>query len=175
MISKETIIVSMETEVSRESEESGYSGHPAPALETHLGYWLRLVSNEVSGAFERALQKRNISVAEWVALNQLAAGTDLTPARLAAAMGMTRGAISKVLDKLDEKKLVTRSVSPLDSRVQLLALTGPGRRILPSLTGMADGNDKHFFAALKPEEQATLRHLLLKMAQAHQMTRIPIE
>ena len=170
----DTIIVSMETEFSGEPGGRSYREQPAAALETHLGYWLRLVSNEVSGAFERALQKRNISVAEWVALNQLEAGTDLTPARLAAAMGMTRGAISKVLDKLDEKKLVTRSVSPLDSRVQLLALTAPARRILPSLTGIADGNDRHFFAALGPQEQASLRHLLLKLAQAHRMRRIPL-
>src|SRR5690242_6326115 len=114
----------METEPQKPYGMSRSADRPGSALEAHLGYWLRLVSNEVSNAFERALQKRNISVAEWVAINQLAAGTNLTPARLAAAMGMTRGAISKVLDKLDAKKLISRSVSPLDSRVQLLSLTG---------------------------------------------------
>jgi MarR family len=75
----------------------------ASPLEAHLGYWLRLVSNEVSHAFERALHKQGISVAEWVAMNRLAAGTELTPAKLAATMGMTRGAVSKILDKLDSK------------------------------------------------------------------------
>jgi DNA-binding MarR family transcriptional regulator len=175
LVSAETIIVSMETE-----SGGAYSGHraagqPAAALEAHLGYWLRLVSNEVSSAFERALQKRNISVAEWVAMSQLAAGTELTPAKLAAAMGMTRGAISKVLDKLDAKKLISRSVSPLDSRVQFLSLTAQARRILPQLTCIADDNDRHFFAALGPDQQASLRHLLRKLAEIHQMTRIPVE
>lgn len=33
-------------------------------LERHLGYWLRRVSNQVSGAFARALQERGLSVAE---------------------------------------------------------------------------------------------------------------
>lgn len=148
---------------------------PASALEAHLGYWLRLVSNEVSRAFERALQKRNISVAEWVAINQLAAGAGLTPAKLAATMGMTRGAISKVLDKLDSKKLISRSMSSLDSRVQLLSLTEQARRMLPQLTSIADGNDGHFFAALNSDEKAALRNLLRKLAGIHQITGIPVE
>lgn len=148
---------------------------PAASLAVHLGYWLRLVSNEVSGAFERALQKRSISVAEWVALSQLAGHSDLTPARLAAAMGMTRGAISKVLDKLSAKKLVSRALSPLDSRVQHLSLTAQARRLLPQLTAIADDNDRHFFAALSRDEQASLGQLLRKLAAIHQITRIPVE
>jgi hypothetical protein len=33
------------------------------ALEAHLGYWLRRVSNHVSGAFARAQEARHVSVA----------------------------------------------------------------------------------------------------------------
>lgn len=147
----------------------------APSLEAHLGYWLRLVSNEVSGAFQRALEERHhISVAEWVALNQLASGADLTPARLATAMGMTRGAVSKVLDKLESKKFIVRTTSSADNRVQELSLTAHARRALPSLTGIANGNDEHFFGVLSPEESSTLSALLRKLAAAHHIARIPI-
>jgi DNA-binding MarR family transcriptional regulator len=150
-------------------------GPPASTLETHLGYWLRLVSNEVSGAFARALQERQISVAEWVAMNQLATRTGLTSVMLAATMGMTRGAVSKVLEKLETKKLVSRTTSPLDSRIQLLSLTEQARRILPSLTELADSNDRHFFAALDHDEQASLRQLLRRLAEAHRIARIPVD
>lgn len=143
-------------------------------LERHLGYWLRLVSNEVSGAFERALQEQHISVAEWVALNQLVTGPNLTPARLAEAMGMTRGALSKVLDKLEGKKLISRTTSPADGRVQILSLTGRARRALPGLTDIANNNDSRFFDTLDRDEKASLRRLLRKMADAHQMTGIPV-
>jgi len=148
---------------------------PAASLETHLGYWLRLVSNEVSGAFARALQKRQISVAEWVAMNQLESRAGLTSARLAAAMGMTRGAVSKIVEKLETKKLVSRTTSPVDSRFQLLSLTGQARRILPSLTEIADSNDRCFFAALGPDEQASLRQLLRRLAEAHRITHLPVD
>ena len=44
---------------------------PLSALETHLGYWLRRVSNRVSGAFAQALHAKQVSVAEWVMLRHL--------------------------------------------------------------------------------------------------------
>ena len=90
-------------------------------------------------------------------------------------MGMTRGAISKVLEKLASKKLISRSISLLDNRVQLLSLTDQARRILPQLTSIADGNDDYFFAALKSDEKVALRNLLRKLAGVHQITRIPVE
>ena len=49
-------------------------------LETHLGYWLRFVSNHVSHAFSLKLQARDVTVAEWVVLRELfdpANGTSL--------------------------------------------------------------------------------------------------
>jgi DNA-binding MarR family transcriptional regulator len=134
-----------------------------------LGYWVRLVSNHVSRAFARELQEQGLSVTEWVALNQIEEGTTLTPAGLADAMGMTRGAISKVLDKLQSKGLTSRATSREDNRVQLLALTRQGKRALPELTTIADGNDEHFFGALDANERATLRKLLKKLADTHQM------
>jgi DNA-binding MarR family transcriptional regulator len=165
----------METDTGDRPETHASGVRPASSLEAHLGYWLRLVSNEVSRAFGRALHGRDISVAEWVAMNQLAAQTGLTPATLAAAMGMTRGAVSKVLDKLASKKLISCSMSPADNRVKNVSLTERARRILPRLTDVADANDRHFFAALDCDEKTALRNLLRKLAGFHRMTRIPVE
>jgi hypothetical protein len=38
------------------------------SLESHLGYWLRAVSNQVSGAFAARVETLGVSVAEWVVL-----------------------------------------------------------------------------------------------------------
>jgi DNA-binding MarR family transcriptional regulator len=84
-------------------------------------------------------------------------------------MGMTRGAISKVLDKLQHKEWIARAVSEADSRVQVLSLTRRGRRRLPELSRIADGNDAHFFGGLDTAERATLRTLLRKVADGHQI------
>ena len=170
MVSKESIIVSMETISGRRRAE-----FKAPDLESHLGYWLRRVSSHVSGAFARALQAKHTSVAEWVVLCRIRAQPGITPGELAETLDLTRGAVSKVIDKLEAKKWVRRSPKPEDSRVQLLSLTRLGNRILPQLADIADENDRAFFAVLGTGERATLQRLLVKLAEFHKISAVPIE
>ena len=144
-------------------------------LETHLGYWLRRVSNAVSGEFARSLQQRRTSVAEWVLLRQLWDLSQATPGEMAEALTMTRGAISKIIDKLQSKGWIRSRIKPEDNRVQLLSLTGAGRRVVPELAEIADRNDQKFFACLDTDERTALRHLLRKLASHHRIREIPIE
>jgi DNA-binding MarR family transcriptional regulator len=163
----ESKLVSMET---RRSTSSSVSG-----LETHLGYWLRRVSNVVSGEFARSLQSRQVSVAEWVLLRQLRDLTQATPGEMAETLMMTRGAISKIVDKLQSKGWIRSRIKPEDNRVQLLSLTRAGLRVVPELAEIADHNDRKFFDCLDPEERAVLRQLLGKVASHHQIREIPVE
>ena len=148
---------------------------PLPDLETHLGYWLRLVSNHVSAEFTRGLQARQISIAEWVALRYLHDRHDLTQGELARLLGMTRGAVSKVFDKLESKGWVTHQTKPDDHRVQVLSLTPEGKHLLPQLVEIADGNDRMHFDCLSAEEQATFKNLLKKLADVHHWHDVPVE
>lgn len=154
---------------------------PAPAkpahsaLEAHLGYWLRRVSNHVSGAFAKALQERQVSVAEWVALSQINERPEIRPAGLAEATGMTRGAVSKVLDKLEDKKWITRKALPADNRSHVLFLTQQGHRALPELKTIADRNDRRFFDCLNAKEKAALGLLLRKLTASNDIRDVPVE
>ena len=145
------------------------------ALEDHLGYWLRYVSNHVSGAFAQALQERQVSVAEWVALRHIYSRERITPGELAELLGMTRGAISKVLTKLEDKQWIARASDQTDNRVQWITLTSAGQQILPELAQLADDNDAYFFGGLSQAEQATLRNLLKKLTQIHQWHSVPVD
>ena len=156
--------------VSMETDRS----HSSPALDVHLGYWLRRVSNQVSGEFRRALQQRGASVAEWVALCQIQEQPNVTPAELAEALAMTRGAVSKVLEKLAAKKWIDRAGMSADKRVQLLSLTAAGAQALPELAAIANRNDQRFFGCLEPGEQAVLRRLLQKLADIHGLASVPV-
>ena len=147
----------------------------ASQLETHLGYWLRRVSNAVSGSFARSLQARQTSVAEWVLLRHLHDREQATPGELAETLTMTRGAISKIIDKLQAKEWIRSRIKPEDNRVQLLSLTAAGRRIVPELAEIADHNDDRFFAFLDTGERHMLRELLIKLANHHQIRDVPLE
>lgn len=165
-------MVSMETSIRRLAR---LPRNAAPELESHLGYWLRRVSNHVSGAFARSLQTRHTSVAEWVVMCQVQGRPGITPAELAEGLDLTRGAVSKIIDKLEAKQWVAHSTKPEDGRVQLLSLTRRGSRILPELAAIADLNDQEFFEGLDSDEKATLRRLLGKLVEFHQIRNVPIE
>lgn len=145
----------------------------ASDLETHLGYWLRFVSNHVSHAFSLKLQARDVTVAEWVVLRDLLDGDGVPPSALADRLGMTRGAISKLADRLIAKELVERTVSTEDRRQQTLALTAAGRKLVPALSTLADRNDAEFFGHLKPAERATLEKTLKDIVRRHGLKTIP--
>jgi DNA-binding MarR family transcriptional regulator len=163
----ESIIISMETTSTNEG--------PAPKLESHLGYWLRRVSNAVSGAFARALQEKQTSVAEWVLLRELHERGQTAPGELADSLGLTRGAVSKIVDKLDAKGWIQTEAKEGDSRFRLLSLTRAGRRSLPVLAEIADQNDARYFDCLSAREKSTLRELLIKLADHNHIHDVPTE
>lgn len=106
----------------------GRSGDLGEILATeHTGYWLRMVSNAVSQEFACKVAGEEVTVAEWVFLRALFNDDGLAPTALADRMGMTRGAISKLADRLTAKGLVARSGSATDKRGQSLSLTPEGR------------------------------------------------
>lgn len=144
-------------------------------LETHLGYWLRFVSNHVSHAFSLKLQARDVTGAEWVMLRELFDGDGTSPSALADRLGLTRGAISRLADRLIAKALVHRTVSTADRRQQTLSLTAAGRELVPALSELADRNDAEFFGHLAPSERAALEKLLRDIVRRHDLKTIPTE
>lgn len=146
-----------------------------PELADHLGYWLRLVSNNVSTAFARRLEAEDVTVAEWVVLRALFDVDELAPSKLATIMGMTRGAISKLSDRLLAKRLIERSDNLNDGRAHTLRLSGNGRRLVPKLARLADANDEAYFGKLHPQERAALRQILEKIASHHGLSDTPVD
>jgi len=144
-------------------------------LEAHLGYWLRFVSNQVSHAFGRKLAARDVTVAEWVMLRELYEGPALAPSALATRLGMTRGAISKLADRLIAKALVARSAHGADRRRQDLALTPQGRGLVPALSALADRNDAEFFGHLASAERATIERAMKEIVRRHDLRAVPVD
>jgi DNA-binding MarR family transcriptional regulator len=165
-----TYMVSMETK----SQKPPVQRAGVSPLESHLGYWLRFVSNQVSQAFSDKLKAHDVSVAEWVMLRELYDG-DRAPSLLAERTGMTRGAITKIADRLIAKLLVARTASVDDGRSQLLALTRQGRALLPKLAAIADRNDAEFFDHLAPKERAVIEAAMKSIVQRLDLKALPVD
>jgi DNA-binding MarR family transcriptional regulator len=144
-------------------------------LDSHLGYWLRFVSNHVSQAFARKVEASGVTVADWVVLRELYDAGETLPARLAERIGMTRGGVTKLTDRLVAKGLIERRDNPRDGRSQLLALTDQGRELTPELARLADDNDATFFGHLTPDERAQLERILRGIVTDRGLRATPID
>lgn len=148
---------------------------PVSDLPAHLGYWLRMVSNHVSHGFAARLAGEGVTVAEWVVLRTLHGAPPTPPSQVAAALGMTRGAITKLADRLIAKGLAARAANAADRRAQTLALTPRGAALVPVLARHADRNDAEAFAALSADERAALAAMLQRLAAQGGIRAVPID
>ena len=147
----------------------------ASDLTAHLGYWLRYVSNHVSQGFARKVEAHGVTVAEWVLMRQLLDVDALAPSKLAERMGMTRGGVTKLADRLIAKKLVKRTADPEDGRAQTLSLTPAGRALVPKLAGLADANDAEFFDHLTAADRAALLRILEGIVAKRKLKTLPVD
>ena len=148
--------------------------HAAP-LKSHLGFWMRTVSNTVSQAFARKLDASGVTVAEWVVLREMFESEATAPSRVADLTGMTRGAVSKLIERLLQKGLATRTEAEDDRRYQNIRLTKNAVALVPKLAAIADQNDSEFFSVLTVAEKRALLDTLKKLAAAHGSAKAPID
>lgn len=146
----------------------------ASALDAHLGFWLRFVSNHVSARFGQLVEDEGASVTEWVALRTLFDKPQTTHAELIEALGMTKGAASKVITRLEEKGLARRELAEGSAREQVLLLTPQGRALVPRLAALADQNEEHFFGHMSARERQALMKAFQVLAAHHHLKELPV-
>jgi DNA-binding MarR family transcriptional regulator len=132
-------------------------------LEKHLGYWLRCLSNFVSGSFAEKLTGHDISVAQWVVLRTLYDNKNVTLNQAAQLVGVDKSSLSRMIERLVRRNLVIRSEGD-DRRSLGLALTPVARKLVPQLAKLADENDESFFKTLSQKQRkeflGTIQQLL---------------
>lgn len=136
-------------------------------LYDHTGYWLRRLSNLVHQTFERALAEHGVTVAQWNALVAIYHGDAATPFELARFIDIDTGAVTRLVDRLVEKRLLDRFPDPKDRRSIRLELTQRGQQLVPQLVQLADENDRRFFGPLTVAEHQQLKALISTLLTAH--------
>jgi len=145
-------------------------------LEQHLGYWLRLVSNNVSASFARRLETLDVSVSEWVALRKLFdQHAAISISALAEHMGMTKAPVSRLVERLVQKKLVERQDSRNDGRAQQIWLSSAGQKLVPKLAAIADENDEAFFGHLTMNARLAMIAVMQNVAKHYRLTQVSAE
>ncbi|QQV78373.1 MarR family transcriptional regulator [Sphingomonas aliaeris] len=130
-----------------------------------LAHDLRLAASVAHQSLTRAVASQGVTAAEWLLLRDLHAAGAVPQTRLAERLGLTRGAVSKLVDRLVAKRLLVRGRGGGgDRRIQIIGLTGTGALLVPELAKTGAESDAALFARLSSRERAVLESALAKLA-----------
>ncbi len=106
-----------------------------------------------------AVEQFSMTVGQFQAMRRIRKGFD-TVSALAEASRTSRPAVSKAVDALVNKGLVSRLPDERDRRHVHLTLTDEGSRLLEAVYDQAEAWLREKFQSLPPDELATLREAL---------------
>jgi DNA-binding MarR family transcriptional regulator len=94
-----------------------------------IGYLVKRCGLLVTQIAERRFESQPITFTQWTLLAQLSQHSHLTPTELSKNLGHDMGALTRVVDDLEELKLVRRERSEHDRRAVRITVTAEGRRL----------------------------------------------
>lgn len=92
-----------------------------------LGYLLKMAHMQMHDCADAVLAAHELSFVQWISLMKLREGTALTASDLCREMRHDAGALTRVLDQLEQRGFIVRERSLQDRRVVELHLTEAGR------------------------------------------------
>src|SRR5580704_879777 len=95
-------------------------------MDRSIGYLMRMSVNRVMPQMEALFEDQELSFSQWTALMALRDGRAATAGDLARNICHDAGSLTRLIDQLEKRALVTRQRSETDRRVIALALTPRG-------------------------------------------------
>jgi DNA-binding MarR family transcriptional regulator len=139
-----------------------YSGDRWSAEES-IGYLLRTTMSTLMRAAEAEMRPHGLTAVQWAPLMIISRGGNPTAASLARDLNTDTGAMTRMLDRLEAKGLLTRSRSTTDRRVVVLTLTDQGRDLTTLIPHhLAEVYNNHL-AGFAPDDFSTLKSLLRRI------------
>lgn len=142
-------------------------------VDSQVGYWLRCVAKHYSHTLGRRLERKGVTLAELMLMRELYDG-DRRPSDLAERLGLTRGAISKIVRQLADGLMITQEECTADGRGQVLSLTDNGRAVVRVFAGILDDTDEEFFGDLTPETRALILTTLREIVHRRGLRPVPM-
>ena len=128
-----------------------------------VGYLIRSCSNMITTQMEEAFHGKNVSFIQFVILMQLRDGISSTAVELCTNVRYDSGALTRVLDQLEENKLLKRERSKQDRRVVELKLTAKGVKTAEDLLPIVVNKYNSWLEDFKPAEADQIIELLTKL------------
>jgi len=120
--------------------------------------------------FAKRLATLNLKVYDAGILRMLGSNPGLTQQALSKLLGVFPSQLVRLLDTLEERKLVERRDTPGDRRRYQLHLTAKGRAVLARIGELTAELERDLFAGLSERERTLVQRLLTRVVAQQRIT-----
>ena len=127
---------------------------------------IRLINRlrvELVDALDREHAQYDISAPQLIVLASLESEDPVSPANICKTISYDPGAMTRMIDRLEQKGLVKRIPNPTDRRATQLALTTAGKALYPQLMAAKERVAAQFLRGFTQEESRQLESFLHRM------------
>lgn len=132
-------------------------------LDNALGFILGRVSRKVHYRLDEIFKSHHLTIEQWVGLRIIHEDGPLCQKELADQMEKNQNTVKALVDRLEDKGLIRRSVDPMDKRSLTLTLTDRGLALMRSLYPLEAEVNELIEGSLSKKQTETLKGLLLKL------------
>ena len=129
-------------------------------VEESVGYLVNRLAHTVAREIDRRMSRLGLTDAQWKPLFMLLKGQCTTAADLSRFACHDAGAVTRLLDRLEDKGLIRRQRSDADRRVVKLELTAEGERIASEVPSIIAAIANGVVAGFSPDEFTQFKQLL---------------
>ena len=140
-----------------------------------IGYLMKRVTSMMMDRIEASFESHGFTFTQWVVLMYLRDGISITPAGICRELRHDSGALTRVIDQLEERGLITRHRSREDRRVVELELTRGGRETAEMLIPITVNCLNTALDVFSIEESQQLKSLLERMYAHLEATAAPTD
>lgn len=137
-----------------------------PPLAEFPGHGIRRLQQLAVARFMQETEGLGLTPVQFAVLQALQAQPGLDQKKLADSVSFDTSTIGAVIDRLEAKQWLTRSLSPQDRRVRLLHLTPAGNAQLEQALPAVQRVQEHILQPLQDDERALFCQLLRKLIAA---------
>ena len=132
----------------------------------HLpGHVIRRLHQISVGIFHQELQELNLTPVQYGAMQTVLEQPGIDQRTLARFMALDTSTTAGVVDRLESRGLLQRSLSPEDKRVRLLSLTQEGRALCQQARPRVLRAQELTLAPLNAQERVTFMQLLNRLVK----------
>ena len=132
-------------------------------MRNSVGYLMRICTNRLLPQMEALFQDQELTFSQWTTLVALHDGRIATAGDLAHNICHDAGSLTRLIDQMEKRSLVTRARSDKDRRVVTLALTPRGRSLVEALAPKVMDFWNELLSGFRHDEVDTLINLLTRL------------